>query len=62
MLENELETIKNELCEIEDRSDFGAEFIALARAVYTINAPRSVIKRQISELAGSVLIEEKLYH
>jgi tetratricopeptide (TPR) repeat protein len=68
-LETELETINSELWDIEDRirdcehkSDFGAEFIALARAVYMTNDRRSAVKRRISELAGSTLIEEKSYH
>lgn len=68
-LESELETINRELWDIEDRirdcehhSDFGAEFVALARAVYMTNDRRSAVKRRISELAGSTLIEEKSYH
>jgi tetratricopeptide (TPR) repeat protein len=68
-LESELEAINCELWDIEDRirdcehkSDFGEEFVELARAVYKSNDQRSVVKRRISELAGSTLIEEKSYH
>lgn len=47
------------LCE-RDR-DFGARFIELARSVYRHNDRRAAIKRQINELLGSKLIEEKDY-
>lgn len=47
------------LCE-RDR-DFGPRFIELARSVYRHNDRRAAIKRQINELLGSKLIEEKDY-
>lgn len=47
------------LCE-RDR-DFGERFVDLARSVYRHNDRRAAIKRQINELLGSRLIEEKDY-
>ena len=45
----------------EQRRDFGAEFIALARSIYRINDHRSQLKQRINALFGSSLSEEKLY-
>lgn len=45
----------------ESRQDFGAEFVALARSVYRLNDKRAAIKREINELLGSRLVEEKSY-
>ena len=45
----------------EDRQDFGAEFVSLARAVYRHNDERASIKRLINALAASELVEEKDY-
>jgi hypothetical protein len=41
--------------------DFGALFVELARSVYRHNDVRCALKRQINELLGSELIEEKGY-
>ena len=41
--------------------NFGPDFIALARSVYQTNDRRSAIKRQINDLSGSTLVEEKSY-
>jgi hypothetical protein len=41
--------------------DFGPRFIELARSVYRHNDIRCALKRQINELLGSELIEEKSY-
>jgi hypothetical protein len=67
-LSNELSEINERLWEIEDsiraceaRGDFGARFIELARSVYRSNDARSAIKRQINDVLGSELTEEKLY-
>jgi hypothetical protein len=43
----------------EQRGDFGAGFVALARAVYIENDRRAALKRRINELTGSEIIEEK---
>jgi hypothetical protein len=41
--------------------DFGAEFVALARAVYRENDERGRIKQAINRLLPSALVEEKQY-
>ena len=67
-LSDELYNINNKLWEIEDNirdkerlSDFGEEFVKLARDVYFTNDKRSEIKKKINILAGSKIIEEKSY-
>lgn len=64
----ELKTINSRLWDIEDEirdrernQDFGSRFIELARSVYRSNDRRAALKRQINELLGSALIEEKAY-
>jgi Flp pilus assembly protein TadD len=47
------------ICEKEDA--FGPRFVELARSVYHQNDRRAALKRQINELLGSRLIEEKAY-
>jgi hypothetical protein len=63
-----LHGINAELWDIEDgkrdaerRHDFGAHFIALARAVYLKNDLRARIKKDINLLLGSKIVEEKSY-
>ncbi len=53
--------IEDEIRDCERRSDFGEDFMRLARAVYTTNDRRAAIKRQINMLLGSALVEEKSY-
>ncbi len=53
--------IEDELRECERAQDFGPRFIELARSVYQNNDRRAALKRQINELLGSRLIEEKSY-
>jgi len=64
----ELKSVNERLWNIEDdirdcerRQDFGPAFIELARSVYRQNDRRAALKRQINELLGSRLIEEKAY-
>lgn len=45
----------------ERLSQFDEEFIALARSVYTQNDERARIKRALSALTNSPLVEEKSY-
>ena len=45
----------------ERAGDFGPRFVELARSVYRSNDQRAAFKRQINELLGSCLIEEKSY-
>jgi len=67
-LTDQLKQINEKLWEVEDRlrelerqQDFGPAFIEDARAVYFTNDERSRIKRQINELLGSAIVEEKSY-
>ena len=53
--------IEDEIREYERNKDFGSRFTELARLVYKTNDDRSVIKREINQLLGSELIEEKSY-
>jgi hypothetical protein len=64
----ELKTVNERLWDIEDdirqcerTKVFAEKFIELARSVYRVNDERSRLKREINELLGSVLIEEKSY-
>lgn len=52
---------EDELRDHESRQVFDAHFIDVARRVYIGNDRRSELKRQIDELLGSSLIEEKFY-
>lgn len=45
----------------EARKAFDQDFIELARSVYFTNDRRAAIKREINELTGSTLVEEKSY-
>lgn len=45
----------------EREGDFGPQFIELARSVYHSNDRRAALKREINELLGSKLVEEKSY-
>jgi hypothetical protein len=67
-LYKEMKTVNERLWDIEDdvrrcerNNDFGEEFIRLARSVYLTNDRRSAIKREISELLGARIMEEKSY-
>ena len=68
-LRNDLKAINEKLWNVEDdirekesSSSFDAGFIELARAVYNLNDKRAELKRKISLLLGSDIIEEKSYH
>ena len=68
-LRRALAAVNRELWEIEDSirdhersQDFGPRFVALARSVYLRNDERARLKRQINQVCGSTLMEEKLYH
>ncbi|HKS89572.1 MAG TPA: DUF6165 family protein [Stellaceae bacterium] len=63
-----LAAVNRELWEIEDdiracerAGRFDAHFVALARGVYRANDRRAALKRQINELTGSDIVEEKSY-
>jgi tetratricopeptide (TPR) repeat protein len=53
--------IEDEIRVCERQNDFGPRFVELARGVYHRNDHRAAVKRQINELLGSKLIEEKSY-
>jgi hypothetical protein len=63
-----LEGVNGKLWEIEDdirdcerKKDFGPRFVELARSVYFTNDERAQLKRQVNDLLGSELVEEKSY-
>ena len=63
-----LRRVNEELWEIEDAireqealGRFSAAFVELARSVYRKNDTRAHIKRDINNLLGSALVEEKSY-
>ena len=67
-LKRELKKVNESLWDIEDdirsferRSDFGSDFIKLARSVYFENDRRASLKKDINILLGSKIIEEKSY-
>ena len=57
----ELWRIEDDIRECERQNDFGDDFIRLARAVYHTNDKRAALKREVNELVGSELVEEKSY-
>ncbi|MFZ3235460.1 MAG: DUF6165 family protein [Stellaceae bacterium] len=68
MLCRELAAINRELWDVEDdlrRSErdqcFDRRFVELARSVYRCNDRRAALKREINELTGSDILEEKSY-
>ena len=57
----QLWAIEDAIRECEGRGDFGPVFVELARSVYQTNDERARIKRQMDELCGSEVREEKSY-
>lgn len=53
--------IEDDIRDRERNKDFGDAFVELARGVYKTNDKRAALKREINELLGSSLIEEKSY-
>src|SRR5258707_15722732 len=53
--------IENRLRALEAKQDFGKAFVAAARQVYRTNDERARLKREINDLAGSALREEKWF-
>ena len=67
-LTDALQAINTQLWDVEDalrlleaKQHFDQEFIRLARSVYQLNDQRAALKRQINEVCGSPLLEEKSY-
>lgn len=57
----ELWVIEDDIRDCERDSDFGEDFIRLARAVYFTNDRRAAIKKEINLHLGSKIVEEKSY-
>ena len=55
----DLWAIEEDIRRFEARQDFGPAFIALARAVYTLNDTRARLKREINLALGSAIVEQK---
>lgn len=53
--------IEDAIRQCERQQDFSERFIELARSVYRTNDKRAELKRAISDLLGSELVEEKSY-
>ena len=67
-LKNELKSNNQNLWEIEDKirikeshKEFDQEFIDLARSVYFENDKRAATKKEVNNLLGSRIVEEKSY-
>lgn len=67
-LQQKLSTINQALWDVEDdlrecerQQRFDDRFIELARSVYRHNDQRADVKKQINQLLGSALVEEKSY-
>ena len=67
-VKDELSRVNARLWDIEDQlrifeanSDFGQEFIEAARSVYKFNDERCELKRQVDELLGSQITDQKIY-
>ena len=55
----DLWAVEDDLRACEARADFGAGFIALARAVYRLNDRRAALKNRINDLLGADMRDEK---
>lgn len=53
--------IEDDIRVCEKNNDFGESFVALARSVYMTNDIRATIKKDINQLLGSLIVEEKSY-
>lgn len=60
-INSQLWVIEDDIRTCEARSEFGEEFVRLARAVYRTNDQRADLKKQINLALGSALVEEKSY-
>jgi hypothetical protein len=60
-INEKLWVIEDDIRDCERHRDFGAAFVALARAVYVTNDERAAVKRRVNDLLGSALVEEKSY-
>ena len=54
-------SVEDDLRDLERRRDFGERFVELARSVYALNDRRAALKREISTVTSSSIIDEKSY-
>ena len=52
---------ENRVRALDAKHEFGTDFIAAVRSIHLGNAERAKLKREIDELAGSALSEEKWF-
>lgn len=60
-LNQKLWDIEDACREFEKKQDFGDAFIQTCRSVYITNDERAAVKKEINQLTGSRLVEEKSY-
>jgi hypothetical protein len=53
--------LEDTIRDCEHKNDFGSTFVATARAIYKTNDERAAVKRNINNLYGSNIVEEKSY-
>ena len=53
--------LEDTIRECERQTNFGPDFITVARSIYRTNDERAAVKREINIALGSDLIEEKSY-
>lgn len=53
--------IEDDIRDCERQKNFGERFVELARSVYRQNDRRAALKRELNDLLGSELVEEKSY-
>jgi hypothetical protein len=61
LVNRQLWHIENFKRECEKNQTFGEDFVETARQVYLKNDLRAGLKKQINELVGSTIVEEKSY-
>ena len=53
--------VEDDLRALDRERNFGEHFVELARLVYQLNDARMAVKKEINEVTGSAIVEEKLY-
>jgi hypothetical protein len=53
--------VEDDLRALDRAGNFGEHFVELARCVYQHNDARMAVKKEINEVTGSVIVEEKFY-
>jgi hypothetical protein len=53
--------VEDDLRALDREGNFGEHFVELARLVYQLNDARMAVKREINEVTGSAIVEEKSY-